>query len=37
MLDITNVIPFDAEIGHLVMLISLTYVIAIVAGSTRYK
>jgi hypothetical protein len=36
-LDIVNVIPFDAEIGFVVMLMSLTYLIAIVVGSLRYK
>jgi len=36
-LDIANVIPFDAEIGFLVMLMSVTYLIAIVVGSARYK
>lgn len=36
-LDVVNVIPFDAEIGFLVMLISVTYVIAVVVGSLRYK
>jgi hypothetical protein len=37
MLDIANVIPFDAEIGHLVILISITYMIAFIVGSIRYK
>ena len=36
-LDIVNVIPFDAEIGFLVMLMSVTYIIAILVGSLRYK
>jgi hypothetical protein len=36
-LDTVNVIPFDAEIGFLVMLMSLTYVIAVIVGSIRYK
>ena len=36
-LDVVNVIPFDAEIGFLVMLISVTYIIAVVVGSLRYK
>lgn len=37
MLDITNVIPFDAEISHLVMLIGITYLAGIVIGNLRYK
>jgi hypothetical protein len=36
-LDIVNVIPFDAEIGFVVMLMSVTYIIAIFVGSIRYK
>jgi len=36
-LDITNLIPMDAEISFLVMLISITYMIAIVVGKLRYK
>ena len=36
-LDIVNVIPFDAEIGFLIMLMSVTYLIAIVVGNIRYK
>lgn len=37
MLDAANVISFDAEIGHLVILISVTYFTAIIVGSIRYK
>ena len=37
MLDAANVISFDAEIGHLVMLIGVTYFIAFIVGSIRYK
>jgi hypothetical protein len=37
MLDISNVISSDAEIGFLVMLISITYMIGIVVGYSRYK
>ena len=37
MLDIADVIPFDAEIGFLVILVSVTYIIAIVVGQIRYK
>ena len=36
-LDIVNVIPFDAEIALLVMLMSVTYMIAFIVGSLRYK
>jgi len=36
-LDTTNVIPFDAEISHLVILMSLTYVLAIYAGNRKYQ
>ena len=36
-LDVVNVIPFDAEIGFLVMLMSVTYIIAVVIGNLRYK
>jgi cytochrome c biogenesis protein CcdA len=36
-LDTTNVIPFDAEISHLVILMSLTYVIGIFAGHRKYQ
>lgn len=35
-LDLANVILFDAEIAHLVMLIGLTYLIGIVVGHIRY-
>lgn len=37
MLDIANVIPFDAEISHLVILMGLTYGAAVVAGLKRYQ
>ena len=37
MLDVANVIPSDAEIGFLVMLMSVTYIIAVVVGNLRYK
>lgn len=37
MLDQANVIAFDAEIAHLVMLIGITYMIAIFIGNNRYK
>lgn len=35
-LDITNVIPGDAEIGFLVILISVTYMAALFIGNKRY-
>lgn len=37
MLDTTNVIPFDAEIGGLVALIGLTYLISVFVNIKRYK
>jgi hypothetical protein len=37
MLDAANVISFNAEIAHLVMLIGVTYAIAFIVGSIRYK
>lgn len=37
MLDIARVIPFTAEIAHLVLLIGITYIIAIIVGNNRYK
>ncbi len=37
LLDITHLIGFDAEISHLVILITLTYVLAISAGKRRYR
>lgn len=36
-LDITNLIPFDAEISHLVILMSLTYLVGIIAGHRKYR
>ena len=36
-MDITDMIGFDAEISFLVILISITYMIAIVTGKLRYK
>ena len=35
-LDITNVIPFDAEISNLVILIALTYFAGVLVGQRRY-
>ncbi|NJW52466.1 MFS transporter [Salinimicrobium oceani] len=37
MLDVTNVIAFDAEISHLVILIGITYLAGVVIGNSRYK
>ena len=35
-LDITNVIPFDAEISNLVILVALTYLVGVIVGHRRY-
>lgn len=37
MLDATNVIPFDAEIGGLVALIGVTYFVSVLINLRRYK
>jgi hypothetical protein len=37
MLDTSNVIPYDAEIGIIVGLMGITYLIAVIVGSVRYK
>ncbi|MCM4156458.1 hypothetical protein [Gramella sp. AN32] len=37
MLDSTNVISFDADISYLVILISLTYLGAVIIGNARYR
>jgi hypothetical protein len=37
MLDIVDIIAFDAEISHLVILISITYLLAVIAGTIRYQ
>ncbi|MGI9260769.1 MAG: hypothetical protein ACR2QR_01965 [Woeseiaceae bacterium] len=37
MLDIANIIPFNAEISHLVVLMGLTYGAGVVAGLKRYQ
>lgn len=37
MLDTTNVIPFDAEIGGLVVLISITYLVTLIINMRSYK
>jgi len=37
MLDVANIIPFDAEISHLVILVGLTYGTGVIAGLKRYQ
>ena len=37
MLDITNLITFNAEISHLVFIMGITYLIAMLIGNARYK
>ena len=37
MLDITNLITFNAEISHLVLIMGITYLIAMLIGNARYK
>jgi len=37
MLDQSNVISYNAEISHLVILIGITYLIGVVIGNIRYK
>ncbi|QEC53822.1 hypothetical protein EDD80_11660 [Anseongella ginsenosidimutans] len=36
-LDITNVIPFEAEISFLIMLVGITYLIGVVVSNIRYR
>jgi len=36
-LDVSNLIAFDAEISHLVILMGLTYMIGVFAGLKRYR
>lgn len=36
-LDVNNIIPFDAEISHLVILMGLTYMAGIYAGARKYQ
>ncbi len=36
-LDQTHVIPFHAEISHLVLLIGITYIVGTIVGTSRYK
>ena len=37
LLDTTNLIPFDAEISHLVILMGLTYLVGVILGQRRYR
>ncbi|MHA6279500.1 hypothetical protein ACXYMT_04900 [Salinimicrobium sp. CAU 1759] len=37
MLDVRNIISYDAEISHLVIVIGITYFVGTVIGSLRYK
>ncbi|SFU45275.1 hypothetical protein SAMN05216480_10416 [Pustulibacterium marinum] len=37
LLDINNIIPFDAEISHLVFLIGITYAVGIAIGAKKYQ
>ena len=37
LLDVTNVVPFDAEISHLVTLMGMTYGIAVAVGRRCYQ
>ncbi|MCM8569882.1 hypothetical protein NE848_10860 [Gramella jeungdoensis] len=37
MLDITNVISYDAEISYLVMIMGITYMFAVLINNFRYK
>lgn len=37
MMDITNVIPWDAEISFLVMFMGVTYLITMLANTRRYR
>ena len=36
-MDETNLIPFDAEISHMIMLMSLTYIVGLLAGLRKYR
>lgn len=36
-LDTTNIISYDAEISHLVIVIGLTYLAGVIIGTMRYK
>jgi hypothetical protein len=36
-MDQTNLIPVDAEISHMIMLMSITYIVGIFAGLRKYR
>ncbi|MGB5487717.1 MAG: hypothetical protein WBN06_10035 [Lysobacterales bacterium] len=36
-MDQTGLIPFDAEISHMIMLMSITYIVGIFAGLRKYR
>lgn len=36
-LDVTNIIGSDAEISHLVILMALTYLAGVIAGTRKYR
>ena len=36
-LDVLDLIPFNAEISHLVIMMGLTYAFAVIAGARRYQ
>ena len=36
-MDVTNLVPFDAEISHLVILLGLVYLTGVAAGIRRYR
>ena len=36
-MDQTNLIPFNAEISHMIMLMSITYIVGIFAGLRKYR
>ena len=36
-LDVTNLVAFDAEISHLVILMALTYLVGIIAGFRKFR
>ncbi len=36
-LDVTNIIPADAEISHLVILMGLTYLMGVILGLRKYR
>jgi len=36
-LDVTDVIGFDAEISHMVILMGLTYLVGVISGTRKYR